>query len=85
MDENGSAPTTSLEARLQESVRRLTVAVEDIVALAHSGGEARQRLASMERRAIAALSGTDALPPIRQRRAGSGEELATHPGDTRDS
>lgn len=44
---------------LREEVGRLRAALEDIVALAHTSSEARQRLVQMERRAIAALSGAD--------------------------
>lgn len=46
----------------QETAQRLTTALEDVVALAHSSGETRQRLAAMERRAMAALSGMDRPP-----------------------
>ena len=43
-------------------VRRLTAALEDIVALALSAGDARQRTILMHRRAVAALSGADREP-----------------------
>jgi hypothetical protein len=48
--------------RLREDVARLRAALEDVVALALSGGDARQRSALMHRRAVAALSGADARP-----------------------
>ena len=48
---------------LQADVRRLTAALEDIVALALSAGDARQRAILMHRRAVAALSGADRQPP----------------------
>jgi hypothetical protein len=56
--ENGPDEVT----RLREDVARLRAALEDVVALALSGGDARQRSALMHRRAIAALSGSDARP-----------------------
>jgi hypothetical protein len=49
-----SAPDTP-----EAEVRRLTAALEDIVALALSAGDARQRAILMHRRAVAALSGAD--------------------------
>ena len=47
----------------QAEIRRLSAALEDIVALAHSSGDHRERVILMQRRAIAALSGTDRKPP----------------------
>jgi hypothetical protein len=47
----------------EADVRRLTAALEDIVALALSAGDARQRAILMHRRAVAALSGADRPQP----------------------
>lgn len=69
------------EAR--DTTRRLTAALEDIVALAHSGGESRQRIAAMERRAMTALSGADAIPPRGQARPGHRPEAARQEEDAR--
>ncbi len=52
-------PAASVQDALQADVRRLTAALEDIVALALSAGDARQRAIQMHRRAVAALSGAD--------------------------
>ena len=80
--ESGNGPGSGDREESQTTVRRLTAALEDIVALAHSGGEARQRIAAMERRAMTALSGADALPlkgqvrPDRRQEATGREESA---------
>ncbi|MEX2374552.1 MAG: hypothetical protein WD942_03075 [Dehalococcoidia bacterium] len=55
-----------------EEVTRLTTALEDIVTLAHSSLDARQRLTQMERRAIAALSGEDRQASEKARKLRSG-------------
>ena len=52
-------PAASAQDPLRADVRRLTAALEDIVALALSAGDARQRAILMHRRAVAALSGAD--------------------------
>ncbi len=52
-------PAASLRDPFEADVRRLTAALEDIVALALSAGDARQRAIQMHRRAVAALSGAD--------------------------
>lgn len=49
--------------RLRTRVRHLTAALEDVVALALSGAEYKERAIMMHRRAVAALSG----PPDRPR------------------
>lgn len=54
--------------RARADVLRLTAALEDIVALALSAGDARQRSILMHRRAVAALSGADRSPPDTARR-----------------
>lgn len=61
-------PASSAQDSPEADVRRLTAALEDIVALALSAGDARQRAILMHRRAVAALSGAD-RPPAR----GAGE------------
>lgn len=51
-------------AALHAESKRLATALEDIVALAHSSGDHRARVILMQRRAMAALAGTDRpLPP----------------------
>lgn len=52
-------PGASASGTPEAEVRRLTAALEDIVALALSAGDARQRAILMHRRAVAALSGAD--------------------------
>lgn len=59
------AEEEAVEARAQ----RLRAALEDIVALADSAAESRERAILMQRRAIAALAGKDRLaprPPLRE-------------------
>ncbi len=48
--------------QLRAELRRLTTALEDVVALALSSGDLRQRVILMQRRAAAALSGADREP-----------------------
>lgn len=55
--------------RLQAEVQRLQTALQDILALAHSAGDLRQRVVMMQRRASAAFSGKD--PPQASRREDS--------------
>jgi hypothetical protein len=59
----GSASNAAREmeesATLQADTKRLLTALEDIVALAHSSGDHRARVILMQRRAMAALAGTD--------------------------
>lgn len=59
---NQTAGPESAGERDRAEVRRLTAALEDIVALALSAGDARQRAGQMHRRAVAALSGADRPP-----------------------
>lgn len=77
--EGGEAPRPEdLAARMGEMERevgRLRVALEDVITLAHTSGEARSRVAQMERRAMAALAGRDQEPPTRP------HELARIPRD----
>ena len=82
-DERGGEPGSRDREEAQKTVRRLTAALEDIVALAHSGGEARQRVAAMERRAMTALSGSDALLPREQARAERRQEATGREEDAR--
>ena len=51
-----SMDTTSLEAEVQ----RLRAALDDIITFAHGTAECRHRVVQMQRRAMAALAGTDA-------------------------
>lgn len=46
----------------EAEAQRLRTALEDVVALASGSAELRHRFAQMQRRAIAALSGMDAVP-----------------------
>ncbi|MEW5929525.1 MAG: hypothetical protein AB1941_18880 [Gemmatimonadota bacterium] len=55
-------PAARASGTPEAEVRRLTAALEDIVALALSAGDARQRAILMHRRAVAALSGADRRP-----------------------
>lgn len=60
---SSAADTSCLEercARLEGEVRRLTRALEDVVALAQTCATPQHRLIQMQRRAIAAVSGLDA-------------------------
>ncbi|HEX2190419.1 MAG TPA: hypothetical protein VHG51_16035 [Longimicrobiaceae bacterium] len=61
MTDEAAGPEIAGEGERAE-IRRLTVALEDIVAIALSAGDARQRAGQMHRRAVAALSGTDRRP-----------------------
>lgn len=61
-----SAPTPASDAdpaervrALEEEVARLTAALKDVVALALAEAEPKHRAITMQRRAIAALSGLD--------------------------
>lgn len=56
-------PSAPVRDPHEADVRRLTSALEDIVALALSAGDARQRAILMHRRAVAALSGADRPQP----------------------
>lgn len=59
---NEAGEPGSAGERDRAEIRRLTAALEDIVAIALSAGDARQRAGQMHRRAVAALSGTDRPP-----------------------
>jgi hypothetical protein len=54
---SGAVPGENRDA--QTEVERLTSALKDIVALAHSAGDSRSRAVLMLRRATAALAGKD--------------------------
>lgn len=62
--------------RLRAQVRQLTSALEDVVALALSGADYKERAIMMHRRAVAALSGVPgkvpAAPPTNGARPGQG-------------
>jgi hypothetical protein len=55
--------TTAENQDLRAEVKRLTTALQDIVALAHSAGDSRPRANLMLRRATSALWGTDRRSP----------------------
>lgn len=70
LPEPPAVPTGEVEEKPnpQTEIRRLSAALEDIVALAHSSGDHRERVIQMQRRAIAALTGADrkaAIAPAR--------------------
>jgi hypothetical protein len=52
---------------LETELRRLTAALEDVVALALTTADFKQRSIMMHRRAVAALSGLDAGPASQTR------------------
>jgi hypothetical protein len=62
-----AAPGDELD-QLRAEVRHLTTALEDVVALAFSGADYKERAIMMHRRAVAALTGVVLKTP------GSGEE-----------
>jgi hypothetical protein len=61
----GAASDGDETARLAGEVERLTTALHDIVALALTSGDHKERAIMMHRRAVAALSRTDVRPPAR--------------------
>ncbi len=71
-------PAARARDPFEADVRRLTAALEDIVALALSAGDARQRAILMHRRAVAALSGADRPPAAPEGGAGT-RERGDHP------
>ena len=66
------APASSSEsmdtASLEAEVQRLRAALHDIITFAHGNAECRHRVIQMQRRAMAALAGTDSAPEPTRRR-----------------
>ena len=61
IEQNGHSSIEQLRGEIQ----RLTTALEEVVALALSAGDPKQRASLMHRRAAAALSGADRKPLTR--------------------